>query len=90
MLSESVGAVLMIGHFIVSIFQVQLGNPVIYSLPFKTMEQCEVYNGYMPKQPIQLDLEWTHHTRSQCFTAEEFRKMMARQQGAAPGGRPVE
>ena len=54
------------------------------------MEQCEVYNGYMPKQPIQLDLEWTHHTRSQCFTAEEFRKMMARQQGAAPGGRPVE
>ena len=38
MLPESVGAVLMIGHFIVSIFNVQLGAPVIYTMPFETME----------------------------------------------------
>ena len=87
---EQVGAVLMIGHFIVSIFNVQLGNPVIYSLPFSTMEQCETYNNYMPKEPIKLDLEWQHHTRSQCFTAEQFKEMMARQQGRQPSGKPVE
>jgi len=87
---EQVGAVLMIGHFIVSIFNVQLGNPVIYSLPFSTMEQCEVYNNYMPKEPIKLDLEWQHHTRSQCFTAEQFKEMMDRQQGRQPSGKPVE
>jgi hypothetical protein len=80
----SVGAVLMIGHFIVSIFNVQLGNPVIYSLPFTTMEQCEAYNEYLPKQPIQLDIEWMHHTKSQCFTADQFKQMMKRQQGTAP------
>ena len=48
---ETVGAVLMIGHFVISIFNVQLGNPVIYSLPFTTMEQCQQYQGYMPKRP---------------------------------------
>ena len=53
----SVGAVLMIGHFVVSIFQVQLGNPIIYSLPFVTMEQCEKYKSYMPSEPIKMDLE---------------------------------
>jgi hypothetical protein len=87
---ETVGAVLMIGHFVVSIFNVQLGNPVIYSLPFATMEQCEVYNNYMPKEPIQIDLEWKHHTRTQCFTSDQFKKMMERQQGVQPGGKPVE
>jgi len=84
----SVGAVLMIGHFIVSIFNVQLGNPVIYSLPFTTMEQCEMYNEYMPKQPIQLDIEWKHHTRSQCFTAEQFQEMMNRQNPNPKSGKP--
>ena len=88
MLSESVGAVLMIGHFIVSIFNVQLGVPVIYTMPFTTMEQCEVYNEFLPKQPIQIDIEWMHHTRSQCFTIAQFQEMqrqqIAAQQGTAP------
>jgi hypothetical protein len=76
---ETVGAVLMIGHFVVSIFQVQLGNPIIYSLPFKTMEQCEVYKNYMPQQPIKMDLEWNHITKTQCFTQEQFKAMMDKQ-----------
>jgi len=76
---ETVGAVLMIGHFVVSIFQVQLGNPIIYSLPFTTMEQCEVYKNYMPQQPIKMDLEWNHITKTQCFTQEQFKAMMDKQ-----------
>jgi hypothetical protein len=42
---ETVGAVLMIGHFVVS---------------------------------------------TQCFTSDQFKKMMERQQGVQPGGKPVE
>ena len=75
----SVGAVLMIGHFVVSIFQVQLGNPIIYSLPFVTMEQCEKYKSYMPSEPVKMDLEWNHITRTQCFTQDQFKAMMDKQ-----------
>jgi len=85
---ETEGAVLMIGHFVVSLFQVQLGNPVIYSLPFTTMEQCEKYKNYMPQQPIQLDIEWQHITKTQCFTSYEFKKMMERQGLQKPTGTP--
>jgi len=87
-MTEGVGAVLMIGHFVISIFSVQLGNPVIYSLPFTTMEQCQQYQQYMPQQPIKMDLEWSHTTKSQCFTADQFKKMMQRQAGQQPGGKP--
>jgi|TARA_B110000037_G_scaffold158869_1_gene179254 hypothetical protein len=87
-MEATVGAVLMIGHFVVSIFNVQLGNPVIYSLPFTTMEQCQQYQKYMPQEPIKIDLEWSHATRSQCFTKAEFQKMMQRQAGQQPGGKP--
>jgi len=40
---EGIGAVLVIGHFVISIFNVPLGNPVIYSLPFSDMKTCEQY-----------------------------------------------
>ena len=75
----SVGAVLMVGHFVVSIFQVQLGNPIIYSLPFVTMEQCEKYKNYMPAEPVKMNLEWNHITRTQCFTQDQFKAMMEKQ-----------
>ena len=81
MLPESVGAVLMIGHFIVSIFNVQLGAPVIYTMPFETMEQCEFYGELLPTD-MQIDLEWKHSTRFQCFTIAQFQEMQ-RQQGLA-------
>jgi len=81
MLPESVGAVLMIGHFIVSIFNVQLGAPVIYTLPFETMEQCEFYGKQLPTD-MQIDLEWKHSTRFQCFTIAQFQELQ-RQQGLA-------
>jgi hypothetical protein len=84
MMEATVGAVLMIGHFVISIFNVQLGNPVIYSLPFTTMEQCQQYQTYMPQQPVKIDLEWNHTTKSQCFTKAEFQKMMQRQTGKNP------
>ena len=87
-MEATVGAVLMIGHFVISIFSVQLGNPVIYSLPFTTMEQCQQYQQYMPQQPIKMDLEWSHTTKSQCFTADQFKKMMQRQAGQQPGCKP--
>jgi hypothetical protein len=87
MLSESVGAVLMIGHFIVSIFNVQLGAPVIYTMPFETMEQCQFYGEQLPKD-MQIDIEWKHSTRYQCYTLAQFQEMqrqqIAAQQGTAP------
>ena len=86
-MEPTVGAVLMIGHFIVSIFGVQLGQPVIYSMPFQTMEQCAVYKAYLPVESV-LDLEWKHHTKTQCFTLEEFQAMMAKQQPQKPTGTP--
>ena len=67
MMEATVGAVLMVGHFVVSIFNVQLGNPVIYSLPFTTMEQCAKYQSYMPQEPVKIDLEWNHHTKNTMF-----------------------
>ena len=91
MLPESVGAVMMIGHFIVSIFNIQLGVPVIYTMPFETMEQCEFYGELLPTD-MQIDLEWKHSTRFQCFTITEFKEMQ-RQQGIAtdPGPqKPIE
>jgi len=86
MLPESVGAVLMIGHFIVSIFNVQLGAPVIYTLPFETMEQCEFYGEQLPTD-MQIDIEWKHSTRYECFTIEKFMEMQ-RQQIEAQRGTP--
>ena len=87
MLSESVGAVLMIGHFVVSIFNVQLGAPVIYTMPFETMEQCQFYGEQLPKD-MQIDIEWKHSTRYQCYTLAQFQEMqrqqIAAQQGTAP------
>jgi hypothetical protein len=87
MLPESVGAVLMIGHFIVSIFNVQLGAPVIYTMPFETMEQCQFYGEQLPKD-MQIDIEWKHSTRYQCYTLAQFQEMqrqqIAAQQGTAP------
>ena len=83
----SVGAVLMIGHFIVSIFNVQLGVPVIYTMPFETMEQCQFYGEQLPKD-MQIDIEWKHSTRYQCYTLAQFQEMqrqqIAAQQGTAP------
>ena len=38
--------------------------------------------------PIKMDLEWSHTTRSQCFTRSEFEKMIQRQAGQQPGGKP--
>jgi hypothetical protein len=87
---EGVGAVLMIGHFIVSIFNVQLGQPVIYSMPFDSMKSCEYYANMMPKE-AKIDIEWKHITRSQCFTTAQFKKMMEQRNGITnPGGKPVE
>ena len=84
---ETVGAVLMIGHFVVSIFNVQLGAPVIYTMPFETMEQCQFYGEQLPKD-MQIDIEWKHSTRYQCYTLAQFQEMqrqqIAAQQGTAP------
>jgi hypothetical protein len=90
MIPESIGAVLMIGHFIVSIFNVQLGAPVIYTMPFETMEQCEFYGKLLPTD-MQIDLEWKHSTRYQCYTIAQFQQMQQQrqpqqqQQDTAPG-----
>ena len=40
------------------------------------MKTCEQYAQYLPKDPIKLDIEWNHSTRSQCMTTGQFKKMM--------------
>ena len=37
----------------------------------------------MPTQPVKIDLEWQHMTRTQCYTGAEFQKLMDERNAAA-------
>lgn len=71
-------AVLLVAHFVMSIFNVQLGNPVMKPYPMPTMEVCQNYAGWMQAQD-KLDLEYVLVTRTECVTIEQFREMQAQQ-----------
>ena len=74
-------AVLLVAHYIVSLFNVQLGNPVMKPYPYPTMAVCQEYAGYMQGQE-KLDLEWMLVTRTQCITMAEFNRMQAQRLAA--------
>ena len=87
----TVGAVLMIGHFVISIFNVPLGQPVITTLPMENMEMCERYAGLITAT-TKLDIEYSLITKTQCYTYDDFMKQrqaqMDRQNGVAPSDTP--
>jgi len=80
-------AVLLIAQVVVSLFNVQLGNPVYSPYPFPKMEICEYYADLM-QGTAKLDMEYMLITRAECVTVDEFVKMG----GALPaiGVKPAE
>lgn len=77
-------AVLFVASIVMSIFNVQLGNPIVKPYPMPTMETCQEYAQYMQADD-KLDLEYMLLTRTQCVTMEEFQKMQAQQLAAMQG-----
>lgn len=76
-------AVMVIGHFVVSVFNVPLGNPMWQFVPFPNMELCQQYTQYQVTQPqgYQLSIEYKMYKTAQCVTREEFESQMQRMQG---------
>lgn len=74
-------AVMILGHFVVSIFQVPLGNPMYQFIPFPNMEICQQYTQYhaMP-QGYQMSMEYKMYKSATCVTREEFEAEMAKRQ----------
>lgn len=83
-------AVMVVGHFVVSVFNVPLGNPMWQFVPFPNMELCQQYVQYQQTPPngYQLSIEHKMYKTAQCVTREEFEAQMQMQQqqqgGAAP------
>lgn len=75
-------AVMVVGHFVVSVFQVPLGQPVWQFIPHETMEECreEVQYNILPQEGYPLSLEYKMYKTAQCVTREEFLLQMQRQQ----------
>lgn len=75
-------AVLIIAYFIVSIFNVQLGSPMIMTLPYNSLEDCRAHADMIENGQMQIDIEWMVYSRSQCMTRAEYEAMVAAQQQA--------
>lgn len=71
-------AVMIIGHFVVSIFQIPLGQPLYQFMPFPSMDRCQEYIQYVETPPagFTMDLEYKMFKTSQCVTKEEFQRQM--------------
>ena len=71
-------AVMIIGHFVVSIFQVPLGQPLYQFMPFPSMDRCQEYVQYVVTPPagFTMDLEYKMYKTAQCVTKEEFQRQM--------------
>jgi hypothetical protein len=69
-------AVLLVAHYVVSLFGMQLGGPVMKSYPYPTMEICEVYKKEMAGD-FKLDMEYSLITRTDCVTIAKFNEITA-------------
>lgn len=78
---ESFQAVLILGHFVVSVFNVPLGNPMYQFIPYPNMEICQQYVQYnvTPPNGYQLSIEHKMYKSATCVTREEFEKQMEKQ-----------
>jgi len=84
-------AVMIIGHFVVSIFNVPLGQPLYQFVPFPNMQICQEHVQYQmtPEQGHTMSLEYKMYKNAQCITKEEFEKQMQVQRQKAPEPMPV-
>jgi hypothetical protein len=71
-------AVMIIGHFVVSIFQIPLGQPLYQFMPFPSMDRCQEYIQYVVTPPagFTMDLEYKMYKTAECITKEEFQRQM--------------
>ena len=77
-------AVMIIGHFVVSVFNVPLGQPLYQFVPFPNMEICQEHIQYQvtPQTGHQMSLEYKMYKNAQCVTREEFEAQMKLRQQA--------
>lgn len=80
-------AVLITGIFVISIFNVQLGPPVMSFVPMETMEQCEKFVTHFTGDQ-KIDIEWNMYLRSRCITMEDYLQQVAAMEAAANGEAP--
>lgn len=83
-------AVMIIGHFVVSIFNIPLGQPLYQFVPFPNMEICQEHVQYQKTQDSghTMSLEYKMYKNAQCITKEQFEEQMAGRQQAAPTPTP--
>ena len=65
------GAILIIGHFVVSVFQFSLGNPVYQFVGYPSMEICQQYAAQLQGQ-FPINTEYSLVKRTQCMTKEDY------------------
>lgn len=70
-------AVLVVGMYIVSIFNVPLGSPAVLQLPYKSLEDCMFHAQMYKGAKAQIDLEWTVVSKATCLTKEQHDQMQA-------------
>lgn len=76
------GAVLILGHFVISIFNVPLGQPFYQFIPYPNMEICQQYTQYHNTGPqgFQMSMEYKMLKSAQCMDRATFEAEMAKQQ----------
>ena len=72
------GAVLILGHFVVSIFNVPLGQPFYQFIPYPNMEVCQQYTQYHNTGPqgFQMSMEYKMLKSAQCMDRATFEAEM--------------
>lgn len=83
-------AVMIIGHFVVSIFNVPLGQPLYQFVPFPNMSICQEHVQYQQTSDNghTMSLEYKLYKNAQCITREEFEKQMEAQRPVTPTPTP--
>ena len=71
-------AVLVVAHFVISIFGTQIGDPAIQYIAYPTIDVCLQYAQFTKAQ-IQLNSEYVLVKQTQCVTMEEFQQYMGLQ-----------
>lgn len=72
-------AILVLGHFVVSIFGFQLGPPVIQYIPYPSMEVCQQY-AERQAGIFKISGEYSMVMRTQCVTEAEYLMWLQQQQ----------
>ena len=83
-------AVMIIGHFVVSVFNVPLGQPLYQFVPYPNMDVCQEHVQYQitPQTGHKMSLEYTMYKDAQCITREEFEAQMNAQRQVPPQNVP--